>query len=223
MRSGPSTCRRRETYVSSVCSLLGGGRSPQSPSISRSRETRPLLASSKIASSARCLGPPSACSLPSTRTLTGPSRPNSTALLTTVATRFRGFCEEPAPRSPESNTTNGGRSAQGNATGRPSRPGGPSRRVECERRNPQAELHRPLDARREDGASDSDSLDRKAQHPRITGEESRVPDRRPPRMGRTSRALRLRHRQELARHHVSQARRTRLQSPGCKQAGPQDA
>ena len=57
--------RLRASCAASRCSCracgqaVGGGRSPQMPSISWSRETAVFAFSSRIARSARCLGPPS--------------------------------------------------------------------------------------------------------------------------------------------------------------------
>src|SRR5207244_9015099 len=61
----------------SVFLAVSGGWSPHSASISRSAETAWFASSSRIASSARCFGPPSWSSWPSRPTVSGPRRPKS--------------------------------------------------------------------------------------------------------------------------------------------------
>src|SRR5215218_1899570 len=79
--AGASALRSCETWYWSAFPAWAGGPSGQSASMSRSAETTSLARVSSSASSARCLGPPSASVRPCSTTSSGPRIRNSTPCL----------------------------------------------------------------------------------------------------------------------------------------------
>src|SRR5215208_191614 len=79
--AGASAFRSCETWYCSAFPAVAGGPSGQSSSMSRSAETTSFARVSSSASSARCLGPPSASVRPCSTTSSGPRIRNSTSCL----------------------------------------------------------------------------------------------------------------------------------------------